>query len=198
MILMNAAFRSALRTTVALALAVAATIAAAQDLIVKKQVFTMPSYTTAGGQTIKAVRIGYQTAGQLNAARDNAILVCHFFSGTSHAFGKYSAEDKAAGYWDAIIGPGKAIDTNRYFVVSSDTLVNLNSKAPNVITTGPASVNRTGKPWGTSFGREHPRLRQRPEARYDRWVEVPPSRRLDGASVGRGCRASRRRRARSG
>jgi homoserine O-acetyltransferase len=149
---MNAAFRSALRTTVALALAVAATIAAAQDLIVKKQVFTMPSYTTAGGQTIKAVRIGYQTAGQLNAARDNAILVCHFFSGTSHAFGKYSAEDKAAGYWDAIIGPGKAIDTNRYFVVSSDTLVNLNSKAPNVITTGPASVNPdTGKPWGTSF-----------------------------------------------
>jgi homoserine O-acetyltransferase len=150
---MNAAFRLAfLRAATALMLAAAAATALAQDLIVKKQVFTMPSYTTAGGQTIKGVRVGYQTAGQLNAARDNAILVCHHFSGTSHAFGKYAAEDKTAGYWDAIIGPGKPINTNRFFVVSSDTLVNLNTKVPNVITTGPASINPdTGKPWGMTF-----------------------------------------------
>jgi homoserine O-acetyltransferase len=144
--------RAALRALAGLALAAAAGLAFAQDLIVKKEVFTMPTYTTAGGQTLRNVRVGYQTAGQLNAARDNVVLICHFFSGTSHAFGKYAAEDKAAGYWDAIIGPGKAIDTNRYFVVSADTLVNLNTKVPNVITTGPASINPdTGKPWGMSF-----------------------------------------------
>jgi homoserine O-acetyltransferase len=149
---MKRSIRSALRAAFGLVLAVAAGLALAQDLIVKKEVFTLPSYTTVSGQTIKHVRVGYQTAGQLNAARDNAILVCHFFSGTSHAFGKYAAEDKAAGYWDAIIGPGKPIDTNKYFVVSSDTLVNLNAKVANVITTGPASINPdTGKPWGMSF-----------------------------------------------
>jgi homoserine O-acetyltransferase len=149
---MKRSIRSTLRAAVGLVLTVAAGFAFAQDLIVKTEVFTLPSYTTVGAQTIKGVRVGYQTAGQLNAARDNAILVCHFFSGTSHAFGKYSAEDKAAGYWDAIIGPGKAIDTNKYFVISSDTLVNLNTRLPNVVTTGPATVNPdTGKPWGMSF-----------------------------------------------
>jgi homoserine O-acetyltransferase len=80
------------------------------------------------------------------------VLITHFFSGTSHAFGKYTAEDKAAGYWDAIIGPGKAIDTNKYFVLSSDTLANLNVNMPNVVTTGPASIDPdTGKPYGMSF-----------------------------------------------
>src|SRR5262249_55550670 len=79
-------------------------------------------------------------------------LITHFFSGTSHAFGKYAASDAAAGYWDAIIGPGKAIDTRKYFVFSSDTLVNLNTNAPNVVTTGPATVNPdTDKPYGMSF-----------------------------------------------
>ena len=148
---MHAALRLAARAALAVALA-APSVAPAQDLIVKKELFTMPAYTAVNGQTIRNIRVGYQTAGQLNAARDNAILVCHFFSGTSHAFGRYTAQDKAPGYWDAIIGPGKAIDTNKYFVVSSDTLVNLNTKLPNVITTGPASVNpESGKPYGTSF-----------------------------------------------
>ncbi|MBK8009404.1 MAG: homoserine O-acetyltransferase [Rhizobiales bacterium] len=122
-----------------------------QDLIVEKKTFEMPSYTTVGGQTIKNVKIGWQSAGTLNADRSNAILITHFFSGTSHAFGKYKADEKAAGYWDAIIGPGKAIDTNKYYVISSDTLVNLSPNAP-VVTTGPASINPdTGKPYGMSF-----------------------------------------------
>jgi homoserine O-acetyltransferase len=78
--------------------------------------------------------------------------VTHYFSGTSHAFGKYTPADPVAGYWDAIIGPGKAIDTNKYYVLSSDTLVNLNAKMANVVTTGPASINPdTGKPYGMSF-----------------------------------------------
>ena len=122
------------------------------DLIVEKKTFEMRSYTTQGGATIKKVKVGWQAAGTLNAERSNAILITHFFSGTSHAFGKYAATDKAAGYWDAIIGPGKAIDTNKYYVISSDTLINLNARAPNVITTGPASINPdTGKPYGMSF-----------------------------------------------
>jgi homoserine O-acetyltransferase/O-succinyltransferase len=140
------------------ALAVAAVLAAPvaawgqADLIVEKKTFELPSYTTAAGATIKNVKIGWEAAGTLNADKSNAILITHFFSGTSHAFGKYAASDKTAGYWDSIIGPGKAIDTNKYYVLSSDTLVNLNVNAPNVVTTGPASTNPdTGKPYAMSF-----------------------------------------------
>jgi homoserine O-acetyltransferase len=126
--------------------------AAPAPLIVEKKVFEMPSLTTLGGQTIRQVKVGWQSAGTLNADRSNAILITHFFSGNSHAFGKYKAEDAAAGYWDALIGPGKAIDTNKYFVLSSDTLVNLNTGLPSVTTTGPASINPdTGKRWGMGF-----------------------------------------------
>jgi homoserine O-acetyltransferase/O-succinyltransferase len=122
------------------------------DLIVEKKTFELPSYTTVGGQTIKSVKIGWEAAGTLNADKSNAVLITHFFSGNSHAFGKYAASDKTTGYWDAIVGPGKAIDTNKYYVISSDTLVNLNTGVPNVVTTGPASVNPdTGKPYGMSF-----------------------------------------------
>ncbi|HEX7273945.1 MAG TPA: homoserine O-acetyltransferase [Casimicrobiaceae bacterium] len=119
---------------------------------VEKKVFTLASYTTAGGRTIKNVRVGYETYGTLNAAGDNAIFVPHFFTGTSHAAGRYKTTDAAPGYWDPIIGTGKPLDTDKYFVVSADTLVNLNTKDPNVTTTGPASVNPdTGKPYAMSF-----------------------------------------------
>jgi len=130
----------------------ASALAQTQDLIVEKKTFEMPSYTTVGGATIKNVKIGWEAAGTLNADKSNAVLITHFFSGTSHAFGKYAASDASPGYWNAIIGPGKAIDTNKYYVISSDTLVNLNVNAPNVVTTGPASINPdTGKRYGMSF-----------------------------------------------
>lgn len=126
--------------------------AQAYDGLVEKKVFTLPSYTTVGGKTIKKLKIGYETYGKLNARGDNAILVAHFFSGDSHAAGKYKAEDKAPGYWDYLIGAGKPIDTDKYFVISSDTLVNLNTRSPTVITTGPASVDPdSGKPYGMNF-----------------------------------------------
>jgi homoserine O-acetyltransferase/O-succinyltransferase len=128
--------------------------AAAQtpDLIVEKKTFEMPSYTTVGGATIKNVTIGWEAAGTLNSDKSNAILITHFFTGTSHAFGKYAASDGAPGYWNAIIGPGRAIDANKYYVLSSDTLVNLNVNMPNVVTTGPASIDPdTGKPYGMRF-----------------------------------------------
>ncbi len=90
--------------------------------------------------------------GELNDAKDNVILITHYFSGSSHAAGKYAEDDAAPGYWDAIIGPGKAIDTNRFFVVSVDSLANLNAYDENVITTGPATINPdTGKPYGLDF-----------------------------------------------
>lgn len=120
--------------------------------LVEKKVFSMPSYTTQGGQTIRDVKVGWESYGELNAARDNVIVVPHFFSGNSHAAGKYKDSDAAPGYWDSIIGPGKPIDTGRFFVVSVDTLVNINTKDPNTTTTGPASINpETGKPYGMTF-----------------------------------------------
>jgi homoserine O-acetyltransferase len=141
------------RFMLALAAGLAATPALAQaDLLTEKKTFEMPSYTTVGGGTIRNVRIGWESYGTLNADRSNAVLITHFYSGTSHAAGKYKADEKTAGYWDSIIGPGKAIDTDKYFVLSSDTLVNLNANLPGVVTTGPASINPdTGKPYGTSF-----------------------------------------------
>jgi homoserine O-acetyltransferase len=122
------------------------------DGLVEKKTFAMPSYTTVGGQAIKNVRVGYETYGTLDAAKSNVILICHFYSGNSHAAGKYKAADAAPGYWDALIGAGKPIDTDKFFVVSSDTLVNLNVKDPNTVTTGPASIDPdTGKPYAMSF-----------------------------------------------
>ena len=135
----------------ALLLFVPAAFAQAQ-LLTEKKFFTLPQYTTQGAKQIKNVRVGYETYGKLNASGDNAIFVAHFFSGTSHAAGRYKADEKAAGYWDAIIGPGKAIDTDKYYVVSADTLANLNAKNPMVGTAGPSSINPdTGKPYGSSF-----------------------------------------------
>src|SRR5215471_15656594 len=124
----------------------------AYDGPVEKKVFTLPSYTTVGGRTIKDVRVGYETYGKLNAAGDNAIFVPHFFTATSHAAGKYAPTDAAPGYWDPIIGAGKPIDTDKYFVISADAHANLNTKDPNVATTGPSTLNpETGKPWGMAF-----------------------------------------------
>jgi homoserine O-acetyltransferase/O-succinyltransferase len=124
----------------------------AYDGAVEKKSFTLPSYTTVGGKTLRDVRVGYETYGTLNAAGDNAIFVPHFFTGTSHAAGKYKPTDAAPGYWDAIVGAGKPIDTDRYFVISADTLTNVNTKDPNVVTTGPATIDpSTGKPYGMTF-----------------------------------------------
>nr|VFK44525.1 MAG: homoserine O-acetyltransferase [Candidatus Kentron sp. SD]VFK49319.1 MAG: homoserine O-acetyltransferase [Candidatus Kentron sp. SD] len=122
------------------------------DGIVQKQAFEMPRYTTVGGDTIQKVRVGWESYGALNESRDNAFLITHSYSGTGHAAGRYSEKDERLGYWDSIIGPGKLIDTDEYFVISTDTLINLNPHDPNVITTGPASIDpATGKPYGMDF-----------------------------------------------
>jgi homoserine O-acetyltransferase/O-succinyltransferase len=120
--------------------------------LVQKQRFSLQNFTTENGQRIAQLDIGWEAYGTLNADRTNVVLITHYFSGTSHAAGKYQADDIAPGYWDAIIGPGKAIDTNKFYVISSDTLVNANAFDPTVITTGPASINpASGKRYGLSF-----------------------------------------------
>ena len=124
----------------------------ASTLMVEKKVFTTFQYKTFFGKIIPVVKIGWESYGKLNAAKDNVILITHSFTGNSHAAGKYDISDAKAGYWDEIIGPGKAIDTNKYFVLSSDSLVNANAYLDHVVTTGPSSINPdTGKKYNLDF-----------------------------------------------
>ena len=144
--------RTRITGAAALAAMMVTGMAGAQELIIEKKVFELPSFTTQSGRTLKQVRVGWESYGTLAPDRANAVLICHFLSGNSHAAGKYDAADAQPGYWDAIIGPGKAIDTDRYFVIASDTLVNLNTGDPKTTTTGPASIDPdTGKPYGLDF-----------------------------------------------
>ena len=118
---------------------------------IKKQKFTLEAFTFECGKTIP-ITLGYETYGQLNEDKSNVILVNHYFSASSHAAGKYSPEDLTAGYWDALIGPGKAVDTNKYFVISIDNLANVQVKNENIITTGPRTIDpKTGKRYGMDF-----------------------------------------------
>jgi homoserine O-acetyltransferase len=97
------------------------------------------------GSRLPSLRIAYETYGTLNRDRSNAILICHALSGDAHAAG-ISDEDGLKGWWDIVIGPGKAFDTDRYFVVCSNVLGGCKG------TTGPSSLNpATGKPYGISF-----------------------------------------------
>jgi homoserine O-acetyltransferase len=91
-------------------------------LLTQKQIFTLDSLTTVSGKVLRDVRFGFETYGQLNDNKDNVIIAEHFFLGNSHVAGKYRPEDELSGYWDALIGPGKAVDTNQFFVISFDTL----------------------------------------------------------------------------
>lgn len=97
------------------------------------------------GQELGPVDVAYQTYGELNADRSNGILVLHAFSGDAHAAG-ISAETGRPGWWDNMIGPGKAFDTRLYYVISSNVLGGCGG------TTGPSSTNPgTGRPYGSSF-----------------------------------------------
>lgn len=135
-----------------LAIALSAASAGAYEPLVEKKTFTITEFTTRGGATIKNMTLGWEAYGTLNEAKDNVILVTHYFSGNSHAAGRYAADDKAPGYWDSIIGAGKPLDTDTYYDVSVDTPVNLGVHNPKVVTTGPASIDpATGKPYGMTF-----------------------------------------------
>ncbi|KEK24536.1 alpha/beta fold hydrolase [Bacillus gaemokensis] len=120
-------------------------------LYVRKERFYLQEFTFENGRKIP-VQIGYETYGRLNKEKSNVILVCHYFSATSHAAGKYTEQDSMPGWWDGLIGPGKAIDTNQYFVICTDNLCNVQVKNPYVVTTGPKSINQvTGFEYAMDF-----------------------------------------------
>ncbi len=108
-------------------------------MIVEKKSFEVENFYFEEADRSIPVKIGYETYGELNDAKDNVIMICQYFTGTGHVSGKYREEDPAPGWWDAIVGPGKTIDTDRYFVISSDVLSNINFYNPCVITI----INRT-------------------------------------------------------
>ncbi|MEI8118296.1 MAG: homoserine O-acetyltransferase [Methylophilaceae bacterium] len=88
----------------------------------------------------------YETYGQLNADKSNAVLICHALSGTHHVAGKYNADDKYPGWWDNLVGPNKPLDTNKFFVIGVNNLGGCHGS------TGPASINpQTLQPWGSQF-----------------------------------------------
>lgn len=98
------------------------------------------------GEKLGPVTIAYETYGELNEEKDNCILILHALSGDSHAAGYYSEEDKRPGWWEIMIGPGKGIDTNKFFVVCSNILGSCMG------TTGPGSISpETGEPYGLDF-----------------------------------------------
>ncbi|MBN2201120.1 homoserine O-acetyltransferase [bacterium] len=98
------------------------------------------------GRAIGPVTLAYETWGELNEKRDNAVLVCHAFSGNSHVSSCDDPDGSSPGWWDGLVGPGKAVDTDRYFVVCSNVLGGCAGS------TGPSSVNpATGKPYGLDF-----------------------------------------------
>jgi homoserine O-acetyltransferase len=98
------------------------------------------------GKSLGPIDVAYETYGQLSEAGDNAILICHALSGDAHVAGYSSAEAKGSGWWDNMVGPGKAIDTQKYFVICSNNLGGCSG------TTGPSEINpATGKPYGLDF-----------------------------------------------
>jgi homoserine O-acetyltransferase len=100
----------------------------------------------ACGRELDNYELVYETYGELNPGRSNAVLICHALSGHHHAAGYHSEQDKKPGWWDECIGPGKPIDTRRFFVVSLNNLGGCNGS------TGPSSINpKTGQAWGPDF-----------------------------------------------
>ena len=114
-------------------------------MIVEANSVRFDSLALDSGATLAPVEVAFETYGRLNPAKSNAILVLHAFSGDAHAAG-ISPETGKPGWWDNMIGPGKAFDTNHYFVICSNVLGGCRG------TTGPASINPvTGCPYAMSF-----------------------------------------------
>jgi homoserine O-acetyltransferase len=109
------------------------------------------------GTRLEAYDLAYETYGTLNAARSNAVLVCHALNASHHAAGSYADDPGNVGWWDNLIGPGKPLDTRRFFVVGVNNIGGCHGS------TGPASLNpSTGQPWGAEF----------PLVTVEDWVEA--------------------------
>ena len=116
-------------------------------MIVKTQYVTFDQeLKLQSGATLGPITLAYETYGSLNEDRSNAILICHALSGDAHVAGKHAETDRKAGWWDEAVGPGKAFDTDKYFIISSNVIGGCRGS------TGPGSINpKTGKPYGLTF-----------------------------------------------
>lgn len=122
----------------------------------KSAFFDEPLYLKSG-EVLDEYTLVYETYGKLKADRSNAVLVCHALSGNHHAAGYHSEADAKPGWWDTMIGPGKPIDTNRFYVVSPNNIGGCDGS------TGPSSISQSsGKPWGSLF----------PQVTVEDWVET--------------------------
>ena len=107
--------------------------------------FDEPLHLTSG-QILPQYELAVETYGQLNAERNNAVLICHALNASHHVAGISEDNPRDVGWWDNMVGPGKAVDTDRYFVIG------VNNIGSCFGSTGPASINpATGKPWGAAF-----------------------------------------------
>ncbi|MDH7568162.1 MAG: homoserine O-acetyltransferase [Armatimonadota bacterium] len=118
--------------------------------LVKTQFFTFAEppneMVLTSGERLGPITLAYETYGTLNAARSNAILVFHALSGDAHVAGRHSPDDPKPGWWDSMVGPGKGLDTDRYFVICANVIGGCRGS------TGPSSINpATGKPYAMSF-----------------------------------------------
>ena len=115
------------------------------------------SIALKSGARLDAYDLAYETYGRLNATRSNAVLVCHALNASHHVAGVYADDPENVGWWDNLIGPGKPVDTNRFFVVGVNNIGGCHGS------TGPASINpSTGQPWGADF----------PVVTVEDWVEA--------------------------
>jgi len=111
----------------------------------QRAVFDEP-LALSSGATLPAFELMYETYGKLNADRSNAILVCHALNASHHVAGVYAGRPDSEGWWDNMIGPGKPVDTERFFVIG------VNNIGSCFGSTGPMSINpATGQPWGSDF-----------------------------------------------
>jgi homoserine O-acetyltransferase len=107
--------------------------------------FTEP-LTLKSGVVLSQYHLVYETYGKLNADKSNAVMICHALSGNHHVAGQYTETDKNPGWWDNLIGPGKPLDTNKFFVIGLNNLGGCHGSS------GPLSTNpATDKAWGASF-----------------------------------------------
>lgn len=115
------------------------------EVIPQRVRFDQP-ITLAGGTTLPGFELVFETYGELNAERSNAILICHALSGSHHVAGTYADQPNSQGWWDNLVGPGKPVDTNRFFVVGVNNLGGCYGS------TGPMSTNpATGQVYGADF-----------------------------------------------
>lgn len=121
-----------------------------EDRLVRTQqveLFAPPGeLVLTGGHKLGPIQVAYETYGTLSPQRDNAFFICQALTGDSHAAGRYSLEDRKPGWWDDFIGPGRGLDTDRYFVICANVLGGCQG------TTGPSSINpETSQPYGLKF-----------------------------------------------